>query len=261
MRLLVLLILVERSHAGSWATYTETLTASSYDMKDSEWGGSDTKSIAMSDDGSTILAGAWSSKGGPELWISTDTGVTWTAPSSMDSITNFRQVCVSSDGTVLATISSDDVYISTDSGSSWTTYDSILASMENEYGASGAFACRSSSSSGNMCYFQALAMSADGSTLMAVVYKANPWLSTDSGASWSEITTIGTTGSVTDFYTDGTMWTAADMSEDGTTLFVAGQGTDIWRSQDSGATYAPRVFPPFLPPVECEFGHRQDSSQ
>jgi len=71
--------------------------------------------VAMSADGTKIAACAW----GGQIWISADTGVTWTAH---ESARNWRAIAMSDDGTkLMAHDLNGYVYYSTDSGLTWTS--------------------------------------------------------------------------------------------------------------------------------------------
>merc|ERR1711966_316455 len=69
--------------------------------------------------------------------------------------------------------------------------------------------------------------SSDGTKLAAVVNYGNIWTSTDSGATWTEITSTG----------DAKYWYAITSSGDGTKLAATVDDGNIWTSTDSGATW------------------------
>lgn len=75
------------------------------------------------------------------------------------------------------------------------------------------------------------ASSADGTKLVAVVGASGglPYRSTDSGATWTELTNVTPTIALT--------WTGIACSADGTILFGAGNGTSIRFSSTSGSTW------------------------
>ena len=70
-------------------------------------------------------------------------------------------------------------------------------------------------------------MSADGTKLAAVVYGGNIWTSSDSGTTWTEDSSVGTTKN----------WVSITSSDDGTNLTAAVYGGNLWSSTDSGANW------------------------
>lgn len=77
----------------------------------------------------------------------------------------------------------------------------------------------------------AVAMSADGARQVAVVKGGDIYTSSDSGATWTDVseTTAASTADKT--------WTAVAMSADGSKLVAVEYGGDIWKSTDYGATW------------------------
>mgnify|MGYP001215204912 CR=1 FL=1 len=72
-----------------------------------------------------------------------------------------------------------------------------------------------------------IASSSDGQTLCAVVKGGGVWRSTDAGASWTEIATVGTAEE----------WIAVACSDDGAVIVAAVEGGGLWKSEDSGTTW------------------------
>ena len=73
----------------------------------------------------------------------------------------------------------------------------------------------------------AITSSADGSKLAAVVILGNIWTSKDSGTTWTEDTSVGSTK----------WWHAITSSADGTKLAAVVYNGNIWTSKDSGTTW------------------------
>lgn len=119
-----------------------------------------TISIAMSSTGSVILA----SKPGNYLYLSTDSGVTWT-PKLNDTNRSWNGATVSADGTKMAScVYGGNVWVSTDSGANWTEQTGI-----------------SSNSWTNVRYTR------DGTQLFLTGYYTQIYKSTDNGASFASI--------------------------------------------------------------------------
>ena len=120
---------------------------------------------AMSSDGSKRYACAYPSSGSPSFFSSVNGGSTWVSISK----TGFVFVATSSDGTKLLGVSKAGaannygyLYTSTDSGSTWVMRDSYRS-------------------------WQSVAMSSDGTKMVAVVYGGQIYTSTDSGVSWVRV--------------------------------------------------------------------------
>ena len=184
-------------------------------------------SIASSANGSKLVAVAgqkrYDVQVGP-IYFSTNFGTTWLQADAP--ITNWTSVAISADGTkVVAAANGTGIYTSPDGGANWTPTTAPVAP------------------------WYAIASSADGSMLLAAVggigfpygpSAAGPvFISSDSGANWSDAGLPTHT------------WSSVGVSADGSSLMAAspgGGGVDvIFSSTNSGATWIARSFPlPYL---------------
>ncbi|PKM91069.1 hypothetical protein CVU82_03365 [Candidatus Falkowbacteria bacterium HGW-Falkowbacteria-1] len=157
-------------------------------------------SIASSADGTKILASVTTGY----IYTSSDSGVTWTAQTSVGS-KNWTRVASSSDGTKLAAIVgiSGYIYTSPDSGATWTEQTSA-----------------------GLRWWTALASSSDGSKLVAAGTNGSYiYTSNDYGVTWIERISSGLRN-----------WQSICSSFDGSKLF-ASNGSTIYASYDFGETW------------------------
>jgi photosystem II stability/assembly factor-like uncharacterized protein len=194
-------ILLAGVHAGYFYLSTDSgITWTEFNSYQySSW-----KTIKVSYDGSTLIAGGNSvAPGGGSysetgltatfLYVSNDRGITWNAPSIP--VTSYRQwysACSSSDGTILYACSkADHIFTSTDSGNTWSK---LINSGLREW-------------SGIDC-------SSDGTKVIACAYDNYIYISTNSGINWkSAISSIQTR-----------YWSGVASSSDGTKLFAVVNG-------------------------------------
>ncbi len=154
-------------------------------------------SLASSGDGSRLVAGL----SGDQIQVSHDFGRTWTArgPSGY-----WEGVASSADGTRLAAVPQYGYpYTCTFSGGVWTWVPRLVDKQR---------------------YFTAVAMSADGSTVVAAEntgsYPGPVHISGDYGATWLP--------RVTNY------WNAVACSADGNTIYAAGTGTKLYATDTHG---------------------------
>jgi len=167
------------------------------------------RSVAISSNGQYITAVSF----GNAIWVSSNYGASYTSKSY--SPNHWAAVVISSSGQYQVA-GGDTIYRSTNYGSTWTNTG---ISVSNGWGA--------------------LAMSADGQRLLGLSYYRNLELykSTNAGANWSTVTTIGSSGNGN--------WRCVAISPDGVTQLVGANGNvwptnDIWLSTDSGANFSVR---------------------
>jgi len=215
------------------------------------------KSIAASSDGSTLAAVA----NGPNVYVSTNSGVTWTTRSTSPAMVAAKSVSSSSSGSVLAVVDGGPGYpwISKDSGFSWTrinnsqaaggitTWSLIGASSDGTKLAAlitGEYIYESTNSgsswtriSPNVTYkrnWSSVALASNGSLQYAsetngFIYKSsNPTSST--ALAWPSLTSAGSRN-----------WTSLATSTEGQIVYAAASNDFIYRSLDSGVTWTPLV--------------------
>lgn len=177
----------------SWAELTTSPTASWADL-------------AMSDDGTVIVAAGVAVSGQSSLWISTTSGNSFTAALEQSGVT-YRRVAVSGDGAEVLVLTSSGVEYSTDFGITFSAASGLGGVTEGD-----------------------VAMTSDGSTMYVAVRSGPVHRSTDSGATWAPVATAGS------YY-----WTTFDVSNDGQTLLGVisyGQPTHSAKvSIDGGNTF------------------------
>jgi len=212
-------------------------------------------SVASSADGNKLVAvsnGALASEDHGNILVSTDSGISWTPTSSVQS--NWVSLASSADGNKLVVFGKDNqgrssVYTSTDSGVAWTQVREdlgdwalvassadgtklvagvkggpIYTSVDSGTTWNQEPASSPGSSSEN---WTSVASSADGSKLVAVVAGGPIYTSADSGGTWRQ---EGTSNS----------WTSVASSADGTNLVAVAQGGFIYTSTNSGAAWTQR---------------------
>lgn len=162
--------------------------------------------MASSADGTKLALVAWNNP----IYISTNSGSTWTATGTSDQYTT---VSSSADGTklVAAGWNTSAIYVSTDAGNTWTQHSVPFNSM------------------------WASACSADG-TKMVVVGRGDPiYLSCDSGTTWTEPTNA-----------PQTEWLSVASSADGNKI-VAYDSIDnlIYGSTDGGIDWTSNSAPSY----------------
>jgi hypothetical protein len=165
------------------------------------------RSVAMSSSGQYITAVSFNNA----IWVSSNYGASYTSKSY--STNHWAAVVISSSGQYQVA-GADTIYRSNNYGSTWTNTG---ISVSNGWGV--------------------LAMSADGQRLLGLSYYRNLELykSTNAGANWSTVTTIGSSGNGN--------WNCVAISPDGVTQLVGANGNvwptnDIWLSTDSGANFS-----------------------
>jgi len=160
--------------------------------------------VALSDDGKVMIANDIASAG--YVYVSTDSGTTWSAKTSMGMAVRQR-VAVSGDGTKMYVAQTSGIYyVSTDNGNNWSGSAALGFSTDS---------------------WKGFAVSTDGSKMFASTFVSGHgyrlFTSLDSGTTWTE-KVVGA---------GGQNWVFATASEDGTHL-MAGSYTGI-----SIGTYGP----------------------
>ena len=223
------------SNAGQ--TWTPTATSSNVFITGGSAGG-----VAVSSNGTRMVVG--DSPSTP--YISSNTGVTWTAISALGG-NGTSPVAMSADGNVVLVRRSGNAGInrSTDGGSSWSTvgpavnYTSFAASSNGAIllagGLSNVYISSNTGStwttlSGLATGVWRVAMSYNGVRMVAARENGNIWWSSNSGVGWTEATSSGSRP-----------WAWISMSADGSKCAAApgdANGGAISTSLDGGATWA-----------------------
>ncbi|HXI72986.1 MAG TPA: hypothetical protein VNN22_21815 [Verrucomicrobiae bacterium] len=212
-------------------------------------------SIASSGDGTKMLAAA---NGGvsPNLYVSTDSGKTWSAASGSGSPNpaQYQAVASSADGVKLvAAINNGTLYTSSNSGSTWVSRSGGGAPLSTTW--------------------SSLASSSDGVRLVGVVNGGNIWVSGNSGASWtsqasprtwfsvassangSNLVAVVTSGgsiwtnsgsSWLQSSAPAKSWTSVASSADGKYLAAVEAGGQIYTSFNAGSTWTQQTNAPSL---------------
>jgi hypothetical protein len=145
------------------------------------------------------------------IYLSTDSGGTWTQSGAPSAFSAWYSIASSSDGTKLVAAGPYFIYVSTDSGANWTQTTASPGSTWNT-----------------------VVSSADGVKLAATSsgFNQDVYLSANSGTTWTNRSPAANAS-----------WSSIASSSDGLKLYVAGYDTDIgsgviYGSSNSGATWA-----------------------
>jgi hypothetical protein len=209
----------------------------------------DWRSIAMTEDGTKIVAGATSG-----IWVSSDSGASWT---QRNSTSNINSVKLSSDGTkIYATYrgwASSQVLISNDFGLSWSTsrptgyecWDACALDISSDgtkiylinYGA-GVYVSSNSGTSwtqtnSNRYNFTSVASSSSGQyVLISEESNRKLYLSSDYGQTWINLSAANSFN---------TNWVSVDISDDGQKLVATGYQNYVYTSSNGGTTWTTRT--------------------
>lgn len=215
--------------------------------------------VASSGDGTKLVASAYY----VGIFTSANTGMTWTQTTAP--VANWWSVASSSDGTKLAAANDSGggvlgingygggIYTSTNSGASWTqttsggvTFSvasscdgSTLIAGVNLYGSLGYLDISTNSGNAwtesgipNAADGCAVAVSGDGTKLIAAALGSGIYISTNSGTSWTH--TSAPTNQA---------WLSVASSSDGTKLVAGSFNGEIFASTNSGMTWTQQIVP------------------
>jgi hypothetical protein len=190
--------------------------------------------VASSDPGDILLAGVGG--GGGQLYVSTNTGASWSAVGPTHT---WSGVAVSSGGADMVAVSSDDrIYVSNDNGNTWNAKASIKAwscvccSQDGQIqlaGTTGDTLYLSTdggqtwTSVNTTANYTSVACSGDGTILYAVAAGDQIYVSTNTGSSWTARDSARS-------------WTGVSCSTDGATAYAT-EGTYIYKSTNTGVTW------------------------
>lgn len=188
--------------------------------------------VSSSADGVHLVAASGNSVSG-EVWISADSGVTWTQTTPPDGAAHdFRGIAASASGSkVVLGAQTGKIYTSTDYGATWV--DRNL--------------------SRTWTYF---ASSTDGTKLAGAVYGGQLYTSTDSGATWTAresardwysiassadgsqlVACVLTTGKLYVSSDYGVTWSPQDVNRDWNAVAMSADGTKMAATDGSGFVY------------------------
>ena len=186
-----------QSVVGNFMTYAKTWRQSGAQALN--W-----TSIASSSDGTRLAAAGYSS----DIYLSTDSGKTWTGSSADNAGTlDWTGVASSSDGTILAAVAADNgIYVSSNSGSTWKVVGSASVLWDG------------------------VASSASGSNLVASTYGSYLYVSANGGTSWSQ-------GENASGQAITASWTAVASSASGSQMYATYIG-GIYSSANSGVNWS-----------------------
>ena len=212
------------------------------------------KSVALSPDASKIVAAVDNGT----LKVSNDGGLTW---SDADAVRNWNSVSMSTNGQVIAaTDSRGKIYVSINGGTTWTARENdrqwrsvaVSAQVSTNATQTNAVALIAAVVSGGQVWvsqdsgtnwtrravadgtgltnllWSSVAVSADGSRLLASVYGGSLYTSADRGTNWTAVSGIS----------GARLWNSVASSRDGLKLAATELGGSIWQSTDGGATWS-----------------------
>ncbi|MFA5130078.1 MAG: hypothetical protein WC477_04135 [Patescibacteria group bacterium] len=225
--------------------YTSADSGASWTPRDSSrrW-----QDVAMSADGVKQIAITREWQG--QIYVSTNSGETWTGSGDPNGDVFWQAIAMSSDGTTSTAVMGDSgtsdklIYTSYDSGASWTPRDSNRNWFDVAMSSDGTK--QTAVDDGGQIYtstdsgvtwtprdsnrlWHSIAMSADGTKQTAVVANGQIYTSTNSGVTWGVVASSPTV-----------YWMNVAMSADGTKQVAVTYGGQIYTSTDSGANWTPR---------------------
>lgn len=237
-------VAISHDKAQTWQTLNDTLAAVPGNTKTNWY-----KNAVMSSNGQ--IAGVVNANG--QLFISTDSGVTWLlTPTPMN---NVESITMSADGTKLAAATGSAIYTSSDGGTTWveradgstaSAYykvvvmsgdgQKLLASTEDNDYSSGPDGGIYQSVDGGVTWTQNasteplglynIKLSSNGQIAIAQSYDGAVQLSADGGSTWSQVHAAPVTGDTFDMF----------VSADGSTVLVF-DGYTRFKSTNHGLSW------------------------
>jgi hypothetical protein len=221
----------------------------------------DWEAVASSADGRKLVAAYGLPSTNGLVYLSTNSGMSWTPANISPPSGEWNSVSTSADGTKLAAVAVNvpAIYTSTNSGANWIPqtnglvgpgFDYIACSADGNKliaigGGAGGVLLYTSTNAGTTwmqatnapaTIWYSVASSADGNQLLACSYfSGNVYLSTNAGVNWTQTHLPTNDWNSVASSADGTKLVALANS-DSATLGVGNGG--IWTSMDSGTTWA-----------------------
>ena len=178
------------------------------------------KAVSMSSNGQYVVAVEeltfFPVMGGGDIWISDDSGTTWTDASLLPG--NGGTTGLSWTG-VASSANGQDVVAVADSGGVWTSHDG---------GTTWTYVANFTMSGG---LWQDVTISADGQYMTAVPFNGDLWSSSDGGDTWRNDTWLPGNGGTHQ------SWTTVAGSADGQRVVAAANGGAIWTTVDGGTNW------------------------
>jgi hypothetical protein len=169
------------------------------------------RSIASSSDGRRLIAGVGSASASGLIYVSTDSGGSW-SPASGEPVAQWFSIAMSANGSnAVACAYGGGIYTSTSGGQNWIQRTVGLPGSAN---------------------WQSVASSSDGSKLVAAIFGGGIYTSANFGATWAPSGAVGAN------------WIAVASSSDGSKLVAAAFGGSIYTSANSGVTWTAQAGAP-----------------
>jgi hypothetical protein len=189
----------------------------------------------------TVLAAAVGYLSG-EIYVSTDSGVTWGVQTALNK--QWAGIAMSSSGSAMvASVYNGYLYTSSNTGSTWTQRDSVrnwgavasssngtilLASTNHTFSGSDFLYLSTNSgvswsSIGSSLAYISCAMSSNGSIMYATTYSGKIYVSTDTGTTWTP-------------RDSDRFWGGVCCSSDGVTAYAT-SGNNIYKTTNSGTSW------------------------
>ena len=194
---------------------------------------------------------------GGNIWISSDSGITWIEKNSGVPVLNqaWQSVSISADGTIqTAVVNGGNIWISSNSGATWTFpasagsrnwYSVSVSSASGQYqtaldygsGPAGGLIWRSLNYGVSWAsrpypsqHYCAVSVSSTGQYQTALVENGYIWISSSTGGIWTAVLAPGTQ-----------IWKSVSVSADGIHQTAVVNGGNIWTSDTSGNTWTEKV--------------------
>lgn len=201
---------------GWGRTYTSTDYGASWTIRDPASHGASSNlqsDVAISGDGSVMVANSGHGTPAYQLWKSVNDGVNWTNIHPNSTSSQFSEIGISSDGQTIVIGTEEQYWYTTNGGTDWTRNDPSAVDY----------------------YFSWEQSIVQGSTVLVVggqPLEGNIYISLDSCTSWNE-KRIGTTFQES--------FTSISVTSDGQKIIVCNEADGVYTSTDYGATFTPFI--------------------
>ena len=157
------------------------------------------------------------------IWTSSDYGHTWTEVTNTTA--DWMSITSSDDGQYVAAVAEEGgIWTSTDFGASWSSNNNHSSSSTNNF-----------NKEPTKNKYKDICSSGDGSKLLAVGRNMLFWISSDYGATWTEVMDTANGGTLS---TDiNALYTQCAVSSDGLKMAVLWYQYQLWLSSDGGVSW------------------------